>query len=121
MEKKPGEDIKQQHQKQQVMVEGERIQTWNYDVSADEEKSWVEQRGRFVDLSSNCSSRSDTTTGAEQEEGEEKEERLVVRHGESTFFVNASIMDVSYKPVNAPWVIDLDLPLGREGGKYGVE
>jgi hypothetical protein len=24
--------------------------------------------------------------------------------------VNAAIMDVAYRPVNAPWVVDLDLP-----------
>lgn len=34
-------------------------------------------------------------------------------HGESTLFVNASIMNVNYRPVNAPWVVDLDLPLGK--------
>jgi hypothetical protein len=110
VEKKPGGDPKQQ---QQEVLEGERIQTWNYDVSADEEKSWVERGGRFVDLSSD-SSNTNITTGTEGQEGEDEEEekRHVVRHGESTFFVNASIMDVSYKPVNAPWVVDLDLPLG---------
>ncbi|KAL8765662.1 MAG: hypothetical protein Q9209_007342 [Squamulea sp. 1 TL-2023] len=32
--------------------------------------------------------------------------------GEETLFVNAAIMDVSYKPVNAPWRVDLDLPVG---------
>ena len=30
--------------------------------------------------------------------------------GKETLFVNAAIMDVSYRPVNAPWVVDLDLP-----------
>lgn len=35
--------------------------------------------------------------------------------GESTLFVNAAIMDVEYKPVNAPLVVDLELPVaGRE-------
>ena len=33
-----------------------------------------------------------------------------VRWGEETVFVNASIMDVKYRPVNRPWVVDLDLP-----------
>jgi len=28
-----------------------------------------------------------------------------------TLFVNASIMDLAYRPVNAPWVVDLMLPL----------
>ena len=111
VEEKPGGDPKEQQQ-QEVVVTGERIQTWNYDVSVDEEKSWVERGGRFVDLSSD-SSNTNITTGAEGQEGEDEEQkRPVVRHGESTFFVNASIMDVSYKPVNAPWVVDLDLPLG---------
>lgn len=27
-----------------------------------------------------------------------------------TLFVNASIMNVRYQPVNAPWLVDLDLP-----------
>lgn len=30
--------------------------------------------------------------------------------GKETLFVNAAIMDVAYRPVNAPWVVDLDLP-----------
>lgn len=30
--------------------------------------------------------------------------------GEETFLVNGSIMDVKYNPVNAPWVLDIDLP-----------
>ncbi|KAL8856189.1 MAG: hypothetical protein Q9178_007227 [Gyalolechia marmorata] len=33
---------------------------------------------------------------------------------EETLFVNASIMDVSYKPVNAPWMVDLDLPMAEQ-------
>lgn len=32
--------------------------------------------------------------------------------GDETLFVNASIVDISYRPVNAPWVVDLDLPRG---------
>lgn len=31
--------------------------------------------------------------------------------GRETLFVNASIMDASYRPVNAPWLVDLDLPV----------
>lgn len=30
--------------------------------------------------------------------------------GDETIFVNASIMNLHYRPVNAPWLIDLDLP-----------
>lgn len=40
-----------------------------------------------------------------------------LRWGEETVFVNASIMDVGYKPVNAPWIVDLDLPVWEENGK----
>ena len=32
--------------------------------------------------------------------------------GRETLMVNASIMDVGYRPRNAPWLVDLDLPLG---------
>ena len=31
--------------------------------------------------------------------------------GDETLFVNASILDHAYRPVNAPWVVDLDLQL----------
>lgn len=31
--------------------------------------------------------------------------------GKETLFVNAAIMDVHYEPRNAPWIVDLDLPL----------
>jgi hypothetical protein len=34
-----------------------------------------------------------------------------LRFGEETLFVNASIMDVRYRALNAPWVVDLDLPV----------
>ncbi|KAK0514107.1 hypothetical protein JMJ35_003829 [Cladonia borealis] len=40
-----------------------------------------------------------------------------LRWGEETVFVNASIMDVGYKAVNAPWIVDLDLPVWGEIGK----
>lgn len=33
-----------------------------------------------------------------------------LKFGEETLFVNASVVTVGYKPVNAPWVVDLDLP-----------
>lgn len=36
-----------------------------------------------------------------------------LRFGKETLFVNASIMNVRYNPVNAPWVVDLDLPLAN--------
>ena len=34
-----------------------------------------------------------------------------LKWGRETLFVNASIMDVRYHPTNAPWVVDLDLPV----------
>ncbi|KAL8997051.1 MAG: hypothetical protein Q9169_003592 [Polycauliona sp. 2 TL-2023] len=40
------------------------------------------------------------------------EEPLVF--GEETLFVNAAIMDVNYMPVNAPWLVDLDLPVAED-------
>ena len=33
-----------------------------------------------------------------------------IEPGKETLFVNAAIMDVSYRPMNAPWVVDIDLP-----------
>ena len=60
-----------------------------------EREKVVQERGAYVDLSEGS------------EEG--------LRWGEETLFVNASIMDVWYKPVNAPWVVDLDLPVKGKG------
>lgn len=38
--------------------------------------------------------------------------------GESTLMVNAAIMnaDNPYKPTNAPWLVDIDLPLKSVSG-----
>ena len=36
-----------------------------------------------------------------------------LKFGEETVFINAAIMDVFYKPRNAPWVVDLNLPLAK--------
>lgn len=33
-----------------------------------------------------------------------------LRVGEETLFVNASIMTLTYRPFNAPWLVDIDLP-----------
>ncbi|GES61517.1 Ser/Thr protein phosphatase family protein [Aspergillus terreus] len=33
-----------------------------------------------------------------------------LRVGDETLFVNASVVTVQYEPVNAPWIVDLDLP-----------
>ena len=78
----------------QNQVDGKCVRVWDYNVSDEQQKDWIRGRGRFVDLS--------RTAG---EPG--------IVHGESTLFVNASIMNVNYRPVNAPWVVDLDLPLGK--------
>ncbi|KAI9371527.1 Metallo-dependent phosphatase-like protein [Aspergillus egyptiacus] len=40
-----------------------------------------------------------------------------LRRGEETLFVNASVVTVEYQPLNAPWVVDLDLDVD-EGGVY---
>ncbi|KAG8531158.1 uncharacterized protein KY384_004516 [Bacidia gigantensis] len=69
---------------------------WNKDR---EEKGYV-----YVDL----------TKGAEKE----------VKWGEQTMFVNAAIMDVRYRPVQKPWLLDVDLPVRDEEktdeDEYGV-
>lgn len=39
---------------------------------------------------------------------------LALKFGVETVFVNAAIMNKSYRPRNAPWVVDLDLPLVAE-------
>ncbi|KAK2744084.1 hypothetical protein FQN55_006952 [Onygenales sp. PD_40] len=33
-----------------------------------------------------------------------------LKTGEETLFINASIVTVNYDPVNAPWLVDIDLP-----------
>jgi hypothetical protein len=67
----------------------------------EEEVAWdretvMEERCAYVDLSS-------------------RSERPL-RRGEETLFVNASVVNVEYKPLNAPWVVDLDLEV-QEGGE----
>ncbi|RFU25630.1 hypothetical protein B7463_g10702, partial [Scytalidium lignicola] len=39
-----------------------------------------------------------------------------VRFGEETLMVNAAIMNIRYRPRNAPWLIDLDLPVASDVG-----
>lgn len=34
-----------------------------------------------------------------------------IKFGEETLFVNAAVMTVKYRPINAPWVADIDLPI----------
>lgn len=33
-----------------------------------------------------------------------------VKHGEETLMVNSSIMNLDYRPVNSPWIFDIELP-----------
>ena len=42
-----------------------------------------------------------------------KEGEMPLRWGKETLFVNAAIMNLLYEPTNAPWVVDLDLPLAK--------
>ncbi|OAL56433.1 ser/Thr protein phosphatase family protein [Pyrenochaeta sp. DS3sAY3a] len=58
------------------------------DIEPDEEKM-LEQRAAKVDISSGSAT--------------------AVEFGKETLMVNASIMTVSYRPWNAPWLIDMDL------------
>ena len=37
-----------------------------------------------------------------------------IKHGKQTLMVNAAIMTLRYKPVNAPWLVDLDLPIKQD-------
>jgi Icc-related predicted phosphoesterase len=55
-----------------------------------DKKDMIEKRGVYLDVSS--------------------EAQRPLDFGNETLFVNASIVDIYYEPVNAPWVIDLDLP-----------
>ncbi|KAL5052276.1 hypothetical protein BDW71DRAFT_8233 [Aspergillus fruticulosus] len=63
-----------------------------------EEVSWdredvMDNRSAYVDLTSNSG--------------------RPLRRGEETVFVNASIVTVEYKGLNAPWVVDLDMEVGE--------
>jgi Calcineurin-like phosphoesterase len=44
-----------------------------------------------------------------------------LRYGEQTLFVNASILNVGYKPMNAPWVVDIDLPPATDAAGQASE
>ncbi|KAL4995925.1 Metallo-dependent phosphatase-like protein [Aspergillus recurvatus] len=63
-----------------------------------EEVSWdrenvMDNRGAYVDLTSSSG--------------------RPLRRGEETVFVNASVVTVEYRGLNAPWVVDLDLEVGE--------
>ena len=61
-------------------------------VIIDREKTLV-QRSAYIDLTDSS--------------------RPGLKFGDETLFVNAAVLDQAYRPVNAPWVVDLDLPLGE--------
>ncbi|GAM38162.1 40S ribosomal protein [Talaromyces pinophilus] len=63
----------------------------NTEVEEEDLEIVMKNRRRYIDLSS----------GAEEP----------LRYGEETLFVNASIVTVGYTTDNAPWVVDLDLPV----------
>ena len=65
-------------------------------ISTDEGKE-AKEGFSYVDISSNG-------------EGSGAEGKKPLRFGEETLFVNAAIMDIYYRPSQAPWVVDLDLP-----------
>ncbi|KAJ5893796.1 hypothetical protein N7495_005487 [Penicillium taxi] len=76
--------------------------TWNsfasggiqQEVIPTNKSEMLEKRGAFYDVSSSSA--------------------RPLRVGEETLFVNASICQLSYRAENAPWVVDLDLPLTGE-------
>ncbi|KAK3670318.1 hypothetical protein LTR78_009772 [Recurvomyces mirabilis] len=57
-------------------------------VSVNEEKT-LQRRAAFLDVSRDGG---------------------LLRRGRETALVNAAIMDVKYRPVNAPWLVDIELP-----------
>lgn len=74
--------------------------TWKKQAERIDGEKVMGERAAFLDLS---------------EEG-----GRALEFGRETVFVNAAVMDVNYVPGNAPWLVDLDLPLaaglGSEGG-----
>jgi len=46
-----------------------------------------------------------------QENSYSEADKCVVEYGKETLMVNAAIMDLSYKPTQKPWLLDLELPL----------
>ena len=49
---------------------------------------------------------------------QEEARKMIVVKGDDTLMVNAAIMNEKNKPVNAPWVVDLELKCSaREAGE----
>ncbi|OIW31232.1 Metallo-dependent phosphatase [Coniochaeta ligniaria NRRL 30616] len=88
-------------------VEGtgtDSFQVWTEKLARRNE--WAEKRARIVDM---C------PTGDSQVSGEDKS-RLPrpFEAGKDTLFVNSAIVDVSYRPMHMPWLVDLELPQATE-------
>ncbi|KAL8708545.1 MAG: hypothetical protein Q9220_006598 [cf. Caloplaca sp. 1 TL-2023] len=79
--------------------EGWGAERWDWDK--DEKETVKVDKGKMVEQG--CAVLDVSRDAAERE----------LRWGEETVFVNASIMDVRYEPVNAPWRVDLELPLAE--------
>jgi len=92
---------------------GAETVTWN-DTSDTRQKETIEQFKR-----QGWEKHIKKVEKVEVEEKEVKEQRAVfvdgreIKRGEQTLLVNAAIMDVGYSPVNAPFIVDLDLPMKR--------
>jgi predicted phosphodiesterase len=72
---------------------GAQLVNWETQSSAgiiQDRSKELQDRGAYLDVSS------------------ESEDPL--RVGEETLFVNASVVTKSYRPLNAPWLVDMDLP-----------
>ncbi|KAI1955009.1 hypothetical protein LOZ12_000890 [Ophidiomyces ophidiicola] len=71
---------------------------WNSEISEtilQDGDAELKNRGAFVDVSGDSDN--------------------PLKFGTETLFVNAAILTVSYQPLNAPWVVDVDLPHVSEG------
>ncbi|KAM0543384.1 hypothetical protein ACHAPJ_012343 [Fusarium lateritium] len=60
-------------------------------------------RVKLIEMSKQRAAHLDLTQG---------DSRLVP--GEQTLFVNAAIMDIRYRPIQLPWLVDVDLPRAEE-------
>lgn len=69
----------------------------------DEEDVWNAKMDRVKAVSKKRGVKIDTT------QGDNKLEK-----GQQTLFVNAAIMDIGYRPIQAPWLIDIELPASKD-------
>lgn len=66
-------------------------------VSVDEEKT-LQRHAAYLDISRDSGS--------------------MLKRGKETALVNAAIMDVKYQPVNAAWLVDLELPRAEQAAEW---